>query len=265
MNTAPPKLFETIKRETNGYLSAAVYRGIYEAARDAPAGSVIDIGPAQGGSTICLGLGRRDGGHPLRIYALDMFRGSNALASKTDTPRNIETLRANAARHGLDGGLRIIPVGDEDPRAVIPPDEPVGVLFIDADGALDRDFLAYFRQLAPGARIVLDDYKNVVNRHAREKYLNFTPAQEAKYVRSKGGASMRDLAPLGKEYSTWRFANLLIERGFVVTDRVEDSTLFARKPERAGLDDAFGEMAAAFSALRDEIHREYLALRGSRS
>lgn len=266
MKTAQQELFETIRAETNGYLSWDAYAAIYEAARTAPAGSVIDIGPAQGGSTVCLGLGRRDGGHAVRIYSLDMFRGSAALDSKTDTAHNVAVLRRNVARYGLADAVRVIAVGDEDPRTVIDPSERIAVLFIDADGALDRDFGLYYRQLVPGARIVIDDYQDVINRHARERYLHFTPEEESRYVRAKGAGSLRELVPLGKEYTTFRFANALHDAGLLAIDRrvgAKGSTLVGHKPWDASLDDRFDAMSAVFARIRDDIHATYLAMRSS--
>jgi predicted O-methyltransferase YrrM len=258
------ELFSRIKKETHGYLTPETYQAIHEAAKAAPPGIVIDIGPAQGGSTISLATGRRDAGHDIEVYSLDMFRGSKALKYKHDVQKNIKVLRTNLARHGLHENVRIISVGEEDPAAVIPANGAIALLFIDADGALDRDFLLYYRRLVPGAPVILDDYHDIINKHARNGYLKFTKEEERSYVKARGVKSLRDVVPLGKEYSTYRFAGTLIEHGFLSVDRMIGRTLFARKPSDPALNERFATMERQFAYIRDQIYDEYLKMRKAR-
>lgn len=248
--------FKEIKEKTKGYLSPDVYEEIFKAAKNAPEGAVIDIGPAQGGSTVSLTLGRREAGFVPKIYSLDMFRKSKALRYWEETDKNIEVLRANLEHYGIADFVKIIAVGDKDPRDAIG-DQPVSVMFIDADGALDRDFSLYYQQVVPGGAIILDDVKDVYNKHVN-KYLSFNDEAEAKYVRTKGASSMRALVPLGKEYTTWKFSKALIDRGFLFPVKTVGSTFFTGKPFDPSLNERFQREIGFFDEVRDEIYREYL-------
>lgn len=254
--------FQAIRQETQGYLAANVYQAIYRAALAAPEGAMIDIGPAQGGSTICLGLGLRDSGKRGPIYTIERFRQSGALRSWDDEALNVRVLRDNLARHGLTDRAVILVGGVEEVHDRVPADGPLGLLFIDADGALDRDFGIFFNRLADGAPIVIDDYNDTINRHARETYLTWTTRQEMdRYVASKGAARFRDLCPLGKEYTTFRFVNHFLSEGLIERDALIGSTLFARKAKGARFDsDRHGRQLAA---IRDKIEATYHEMRGA--
>ena len=261
--SANPELrpFQAIRRETHGYLAAEVYLTLYRTALTAPDGMMIDIGPAQGGSTICIGLGLRDSGREGPVYTIERFRNSGALRSWDNQDLNVQVLRDNLARHDLSEQIVVLVGGVEEVYDQVPTERPVGLLFIDADGALDRDFRLFFNRLADGAAIIVDDYHDVINRHARETYLKWTSRQEmARYVANKGAERFRDLCPLGKEYTTFRFLNHFLAEGLIErVDQIE-KTVFARKAKGARFDPV--RHGGQLAEIRDAIEATYYEMRG---
>lgn len=253
--------FQAIREETQGYLAPQVYLALYRTALAAPEGAMIDIGPAQGGSTICLGLGLRESSKHGPIFTIERFVQSGALQSWDDQALNVQVLRDNLARHDLAACTEVLVGGVEEVHSQIPVDLPLGLLFIDADGALDRDFGIFFNRLAEGAPIVIDDYKDVINRHARETYLKWATRQEMeRYVTSKGAVRFRDLCPLGKEYTTHRFVDHFLAEGLIERVALIGSTFFARKAKGAHFDpDRHGRQLAG---IRDAIEATYYEMRG---
>lgn len=232
--TQKSDLFSTIKSLTNGYLSPETYKTIYTLACQAQSGNMIDIGPAQGGSTISIGLGVRDSGKAKKstVYSIEKCVGSNALPSLNNQDLNASILKHNVERYGLSSICKVL-VGDvKEVVNEINDNLPLSLMFIDADGALDRDFRLFYNRLLPGSPIILDDYVNKINRLATERYLNWSTEEEINsYVTSKGAEKFIDLCPLGKEYTVYRFVNYFIEQNLLKLDRIIGTTFFGYKTE----------------------------------
>ncbi|MDR1755233.1 MAG: hypothetical protein LBR74_10145, partial [Eubacterium sp.] len=82
--------FVKIKELTNGCLTPEIYQALFSAAYDAPDGLIVDVGPAQGGSTISFGLGRKQKGLVPDILTIDVFKQSNSLKDLNDVNFNID-------------------------------------------------------------------------------------------------------------------------------------------------------------------------------
>lgn len=255
--------FLRIRELTRGYLPAETYRRLYECARSAAEGVMIDIGPAQGGSTLALGLGiLRSGKTASTVYSIEKGVGSDALRDRDNPEANGAVLRANVARYGLEGVCEVLIGGVEEVHERVDATRPVSLLFIDADGALDRDFGLFYNRLLPGAPIIIDDVADVINRHARENYLKWTEQRQMdEYVAGKGARSFGDLTPLGKEYTAFRFTRYFLQRGLIESDGRIGMTLFARK---AG-DGVFNPEVdgVALRQIRGEILARYYELNPS--
>ena len=61
--------FELIKEVTHGYLGADIYEKLYLAVLNAPEGDVIDIGPAQGASSISCALALQEKRSKSKVYS----------------------------------------------------------------------------------------------------------------------------------------------------------------------------------------------------
>jgi predicted O-methyltransferase YrrM len=209
---------------TDALLGVAELRALHDAARAAPAGVYVEIGPAQGGSSLAIALGRKSAGRTDMFYTADVFTTSNALKS-ADVDTNVDVLKSNLKAFGVHGNVEVIVVPRQDPAQVIPADSEIGFLFIDADGALDRDFAAFYDRVVPGGTIVLDDCKDIKS----EKYVFFDDDRLAKYLLGKKAKNIAELTPFEKEYSVHRFAETLKAIGLVSVTHVVAKTVFLKK------------------------------------
>lgn len=259
--TLRPKWFwADVRKQTNGMLSRKVYQRLSEAAAAAPAGDMIDIGPAQGGSAIAMTLGRATSGRSGVVHSIDRFSGSGALASRTDIDANAERCRANIAALGAPERSHVH-VGSPDEIAPQLPSGPLAGLFIDADGALDRDFSLFFDRLTDGAPVILDDFENKINQNAHEKYLRWSDAEISTMLSNTSTARLAEHVPLGKHYTVYRFGMFFIENGFISKGKTIGNTLFAEKLPRAP-SVATPEIAGALADIRLRIESEYYLIRG---
>jgi predicted O-methyltransferase YrrM/bacterioferritin (cytochrome b1) len=122
--------------------------------------AVIEVGPYIGGSTIALGRGiQLSGAGPLVSVEMGGSHPTKDLPTDdiiTDLKRNVET-------YGLTGLVHIMEGFTTDPKidaAVnrILAGRPIDLLFLDADGNVERDFEFYRARLNRGAILVFDDY-----------------------------------------------------------------------------------------------------------
>jgi predicted O-methyltransferase YrrM len=157
------RLLSRVKEETRGMLPARVYRRIYETAALCAGGAIVEIGTAQGAATIAIALGAKAGGKPFRIWTADPFRGS----SRTELPAvedNVARVRRGFEAFGVADRIEIVVgtaadiVSSADPRNI-------GLLMIDADGRIDRDFSLLHGRLAAGCPIVIDDIDDRIYVH----------------------------------------------------------------------------------------------------
>ena len=224
--------FSLLKIRTNGYLSPATYRAMYLSATSAPAGHIIDIGPAQGGSTIAYALGLQERNTTYKVYSIEKGIGSGALKG-TDQADNQRILENNIKRYGVQGTVEVIMKYSHEAFADSDIPSPIGLLSIDADGALDRDFNIFYNRLAPGAIIILDDVEDMINQRG-EKMLRMSEEEINEYLKAKGFADLAQLTPLGKEYTTHRFVEYLQKQNLITIDAVYGrNTVFAHKPDNA--------------------------------
>ncbi|MET3524077.1 class I SAM-dependent methyltransferase [Mesorhizobium abyssinicae] len=248
--------FEKIRRITAGMLKSDVYKAIYEAALDVEKGIYVDIGPAQGGSTISIALGRQVAGRQDLIYSADVFTASNALKS-SDVNTNVRVLQENLAAFGLGEDINIIVVGQQDIATTVPLDAAIGLFFVDADGALDRDFEQFYDRIVPGGIIILDDCEN----KSTDKYIQYPPDRLEKYVKSKGAKKISELTPLGKHYTVYKFTRKLVDLGLMEEIKTVNNTIFLRKI--GGKSYVASGARQALSDTRDSIAREFFEARNA--
>lgn len=134
----------------------------------ATCGGILEIGPYIGGSSIGIGSGVRDGGG--RPYASVEHGGveeeiGGAYRDHPFYPSSniIEDLKKNLAAEGLGGFVSIFQGKSDSPSVVekifeLFRENPIELLFIDADGAVDRDMELFRPLLAKNCLLVFDDY-----------------------------------------------------------------------------------------------------------
>lgn len=255
--------FQKIKELTHGYLSPEVYYKIYQMALDAPEGVVVDIGPAQGGSTISLGLALKENSRLKKIYSIDVFCKSAALKSYTCIEENIEVLRSNLSQFNIEQYVTPLVVFKDD-TTLSHENEPISVLFIDADGAIDRDFEVYYNRLVPHGIIIIDDYKPFINIQAATRFLKWQNEGQAKnFLDSLGLSKLIDYTPLGKQYTTFKFVQYLIEAHYIELIQDLEGTVFVRKPENAKsfTEETLQELRGVRAEIEADYHRRHKAIR----
>jgi predicted O-methyltransferase YrrM len=122
--------------------------------------AIIEVGPYIGGSTIALGRGlQMGGGGPL----ISVEMGGSYPGHAVPTNDIITDLKSNVDAYGLTSVVHIIE-GFTTDAAVdaavnrILDGRTIGLLFLDADGHVERDFDFYRDRLSRGCILVYDDY-----------------------------------------------------------------------------------------------------------
>ena len=240
-------IIDRVGHITNSMLENHVLKAIYEASAKISEGVYVEIGPAQGGSTVAIALGRRSAGRKEVIYTADVFTQSSALKTD-DVGVNVAVLRSNLAEFGVSDHLRVIVVPREDIATTVPADAEIGLFFVDADGALDRDFAQFYDRILPGGQIILDDCEHKLS----DQYLHFDSARLQKYVRGKGAHDIAELNPFGKHYTVYRLAQTLVQLGLMEDIKTVGNTAFFRKSGRgpyaqSGAPEGLAETRAAIA------------------
>ena len=153
--------FVEIKRVCNGMMPGAVYERIYYEALRAPAGSFVEVGTGHGAGTVCLALALKDRGIGGTVFTLDRMEGGSR-ARYGDAATNSAIAARNFERFGVNDVVRLIIGEAADICDHITANEPIGVLFLDADGRIDREIGALYDYLAANALVVIDDCEDFV-------------------------------------------------------------------------------------------------------
>ena len=124
-------------------------------------GHVLEIGSYVGGATIAVALGVQDSMNPKTIISIEQ---GGKLDHPTLASGNIlKDLRKNLAKHGvlqmvtLIGGRSVDPITVARVQQAASPQQ-IGLLIIDAAGAVRTDFACYEDRLTQGCLVVIDDY-----------------------------------------------------------------------------------------------------------
>lgn len=122
-------------------------------------GAIVEIGAFVGGGTITLASAMQRAGNTAPLLAIEVGGTSENRIMPTDDI--IRDLKSNLARYGVADRVTVIEgwsngVVDQVERLLA--GHKIGLMVIDADGEVARDFLIYRKLLQPGAMIVIDDY-----------------------------------------------------------------------------------------------------------
>ncbi len=255
--------FESLKTDVNGQLSAAAYHRLSECASQADEGIMVDVGAAQGATSISIGVGIKQP-KTTTLYSIDRCHGSRALPSlsRVDQESNLATLKNHLQQYGVLGHTRVLCGALSDVAQDIPADREITLLCIDADGCIDRDMRLLYDRLAPGAHLIFDDYHDRINSHG-QRLLDYTASELENYEAhsrkcQKWAAhqSVSDHTPLGKDYSIVRFVDQLVTSGCLTKSCVLDGVWFGQKPvDAASLD------TEALQLVRREINEKFFAMR----
>ena len=159
--------------------------------------------------------------------------------------RNVAVFRGNLAVFGVLDRVDIH-VGKTDEVAPrLPRDRPVGLFFLDVDGHVDRDLGHFYNLLLPGARVIIDDYRDAVSSSGRKNidaYRALSSEGREHFLQRQGDFGLPRL--LGKHLLTARLIELFVHGGWLEATGIVGSTWHGRKstsitgslrPDEAGL------------------------------
>jgi len=253
--------FSYVKIVTKGYLTPYTYSTIYKYSLNSPEGHAVDIGPAQGGTTISIAKAFMNKKNELiyKVYSIEKGHSSNALADRTHVDDNKSVLEKNLKHFCVDKMVDIIMKYSDEAFTNGTAPSPISVLSIDADGGLDRDFAIFYNNLVPNGSVILDDYENKINNRA-SKLLRGTNSDIEKHKTDHRADKLADGTPLGKELLTYQFVNYLKKQGLLKEGQITGgNTWFGHKPENAPefADVHYQDM----QVIRQEIEAEFWKMR----
>jgi predicted O-methyltransferase YrrM len=150
-------LFERYISRIEGWLSKDEAAYLYQCARQASAGCVVEVGSYRGRSTAALGFGV-NAGAGLPVYAVEPHEPFRGVFGGEFGPADRGYFMRTMAATGLYRHVRLVNVASQHLSDSWP--TPVSLLFIDADhsyAAVKRDFECWRGKLAADARVVFDD------------------------------------------------------------------------------------------------------------
>lgn len=221
--------FSEIRRTCKGQLQPNVYAEIRRTALAAPAGDFLEIGTAHGAATVVMARALKDSGRDGQVYTI----GKPGKGSHIGVP--VE-LQERFEHYGVATRTTAIIAEAKDARKKLPAGILIGLLMLDADGRLDRDFENFFNMVIPGSPIIIDDYEDRVGLR----------------LGRRGRAVGIDL----KSRLTFALANYFRDCGYIEDFRVVNQTLFARKADvghitfdRQAIWDLYGRILFSWQAL----------------
>lgn len=195
-------------------LPTRVYHRLYEEARKAGEGLLVEVGTAHGAGTVCLARGvreqRTEGAAAVHTFE-KIVGGSREKYGGVE--ENIRIIEDNFRRFGVEETVQLH-VGDvREKHDAIPGDARICLMLLDSDGCIDRDFRLFYDRLKPGGSIVIDDYDDKV---IARKICDGRRFVDQKLKLTKG------------------LVDLLVAKRFLEPDfELVGQTVFARKPNKA--------------------------------
>lgn len=207
--------FADIKKRCNGMLSSKVYSTLYEIAKTARSGSLaVEVGSAHAAGTVSIALGVQKNPVLEKLIAFEKIEGGSRM-NFGSIEKNKEIILGNIERYGCNDVVEMVFTTPEEAIDKIPYDRKpnIGLLVIDADGAIDREFNLLYDRVVEGGVVVIDDYNDYL------KYFHLTKHRvhiDAKHKVTKA------------------LVDYYVEEGFLKFDKMVQSTWFGYKPKGAG-------------------------------
>ena len=236
------RLIRKVKNKTQGMQSLSVYNKYYAYAKSIHQGNIFDLGTGQGGSTISLALGLMDNPNVQRkqVYACDQFfqyRQGPHRFSLSDNPdgcvqKNILTMQGHLRAFGVEDIVTIVPGALKSFPVDAKGDRDIGLIALDTDGYIDRDFGIFFDNVVHQGIMIIDDYAQSVNRNGHNnlaKVQGKSGYEIQSYVNTMKDKLNGGPRILGKHLLTYRLATFFESLGLIEPIEVVRNTLFARK------------------------------------
>jgi predicted O-methyltransferase YrrM len=221
--------FAEIKRAAGGMLAAETYGAVYDAACGVEKGDILEIGTAHGAATIALARGLKDRGHDGKVLTIDKISGGSREAFG-DVEANLRIINGNFDKFDVAGKIDFHVGTSWDIAAQLPEGLEIGLLMLDADGAIDRDFRLFYNAVLPGSPIIIDDYMpDFVRLYRRGRTVRVDQ----------------------KRRLTALLIHYFEEKGLLHATRLVGETWFGKKPERVTgkVEFDLGEIAEVYRRL----------------
>jgi len=128
-------------------------------------GHILEIGAFLGGATMAAALGARESGNQKAIVTIEP--GGRLEHPRLGTKNIMRDLERSLAKQRVSEMVTLIEGYSFEPGTISTVrralgSDPIGLLIIDADGAVQRDIGCYAECLADGCWLVIDDYAGPV-------------------------------------------------------------------------------------------------------
>lgn len=149
---------QNILDQVDGWLSEAEGKLLYNLAQNCLGnGVIVEIGSWKGRSTICLGLGSKNG-NSVKVYAIDPHTGNSEHRQRYGHVWTFDEFQSNIAKMEVDN--IIVPLVKTSEEAARDFDKPVEFIFIDGAHeyeSVKKDFELWYPKLVNGGKIALHD------------------------------------------------------------------------------------------------------------
>lgn len=124
-------------------------------------GQIVELGAFVGGATIAAAWGVRDSGKPKALIAVEP--GGSVKHKRLGTKNIFRDLERNLAKQRVADMVTLIKGRSSDTATISAVHDKlggdqIGLLILDADGAVQRDIGSYRDKLADGCWMIIDDY-----------------------------------------------------------------------------------------------------------
>lgn len=215
-----------VKKRCLGMMPPSVYERIYEEALKAPTTTFVEVGTRYAAATVALALGLKDSGRPGRIYTFDNFASS--FHAELGMEENEHIVRRNLAFFGVEDLVEITVGPVEETSRVVPASADIGIMLLDADGALDRDVGIFYDRMVPGGTMIIDDIGDKV-RVKRLKLGYYRMNQKMRLA--------------------YNLLQLLIEKKLISPGEITHATYFGKKLNGKAADLSTRDIAAVYHEL----------------
>lgn len=207
--------FDEIAKTCNGMLSRHTYRALYDLALSIRKGSIaVEVGAAHAAGTVCIALGIQQNPVLEKLISFEKIEGGSR-EKFGSIEKNKEIISGNISRYGCQDIVEMVFSTPEEALHMIPYEgEPnIGLLVIDADGAVDREFNLLYDRVVEGGAVMIDDYNDHLKYHRLSKKRVHIDA---------------------KHKVTKSLVDYYIQEGFLKPEKTVRGTWFGYKPKGAG-------------------------------
>jgi len=143
-----------IVNECNGYLPIKCYDKIFNIAKNIKEGIIVEVGTAHAASSIIMSKSNSN----IKIYTIDKIYGGSIESRFGSYDRNKEIINDNLNKFNANN-VTFLPYDSISAASYIK-EKDISLLFLDADGMIDRDLKLFLPKMKIGSKIIIDDYSN---------------------------------------------------------------------------------------------------------